>query len=137
MSTKTHTKRVSFSHDHDNLLKPHPTICVTFDITLSPSELILKGHVFTNSVPVRKPLRRRLFGSLVDLCATLDNATLTRDCTKQLQYDEYDDEYNEYNNDTYKKKFNMVFDEVIEFRGFSHPDFQSHGLSKNLLFASK
>lgn len=133
MSTKTHTKRVSFSHDHDNLLKPHPTICVTFDITLSPSELILKGHVFTNSVPVRKPLRRRLFGSLVDLCATLDNATLTRDCTKHLQYDEYD----EYDNDTYKKKFNMVFDEVIEFRGFSHPDFQSHGLSKNLLFAAK
>lgn len=137
MSTKTHTKRVSFSHDHDNLLKPHPTICVTFDITLSPSELIIKGHVFTHSVPVRKPLRRRLFGSLDNLCATLDNATLTRDCTKQLQYDEYDDEYNEYNNDKYKKKFNMVFDEVIEFRGFSHPDFQSHGLSKNLLFAAK
>mgnify|MGYP000947675119 CR=1 FL=1 len=39
--------------------------------------------------------------------------------------------------DKYKKKFNMVFDEVIEFRGFSHPDFQSHGLSKNLLFAAK
>jgi len=83
MSTKTHSRRVTFSHDHDDLLKPHPTVCVTFNKLLSPSELIEKGNIENIPVPIRKPVRRRLFGSLADLCAALDSDDanpLTQEC---------------------------------------------------------
>ena len=63
---------VTFSHDSDSLMKPLPTIRVTFNINLSPAMLMVVSKVEHVSPPEKKPLRR-LFGSLANLCATLDN----------------------------------------------------------------
>ena len=74
----TTVRRVTFSHDSDSLMKPHPTIRVTFNINLAPSSLMVESKVEHVAAPQRKPLRR-LFGSLADLCAALDDPEC-RDC---------------------------------------------------------
>ena len=82
----TTPRRVTFSHDSDSLMKPLPTVRVTFNINLSPDALMVESKVEHVAAPERKPLRR-LFGSLADLCAALDNPEC-RDCdTCRRTYD--------------------------------------------------
>ena len=94
------SRRVTFTHDSDSLMKPHPTVRVTFNIHLEPNRLMAESTVENVSAPERKPLRR-LFGSLADLFATMDNPECRQcdecDCT-------YDSDHNWQHNPKYPDK---------------------------------
>ena len=70
MASKS-ARRVRFSHDSDSLMNPLPTVRVVFNIHLSPADLMVDSEVEFVKAPMRRPMRR-LFGSLADLCASLD-----------------------------------------------------------------
>ena len=99
MSSKSF-RRVTFTHDSDSLMKPHPTVRVTFNIHIEPNRLMVESTVENVSAPERKPLRR-LFGSLADFCAALENPECRQcdecDCT-------YDSEHNWQHNPQYPDK---------------------------------
>jgi len=82
--------RVTFAHDLESLQDPLPTMRVVFNIHLSPSALMTDSEIEKPPKPQRKPLRR-LFGSLVDFCASMENPECRQcdncDCT-------YDSEHN-------------------------------------------
>ena len=74
----TPNHRVSFSHDSDSLMKPHPTMRVYFDITLEPSALMTSSHCEVVEPPQKRP-PRKLFGSLSEMVASLNDPEC-RDC---------------------------------------------------------
>lgn len=96
MSSKL-SRRVTFTHDSDSLMKPHPTVRVTFNIHLEPNQLMVDSTVENVSAPERKPLRR-LFGSLADLFDSMTNPECRQcddcDCT-------YDSDHNWQHNPQY------------------------------------
>ena len=72
-------RRVRFSHDSESLMNPLPTVRVVFNIHLSPADLMVDSEVEFVKAPMRRPMRR-LFGSLADLCASLDEDVKARPC---------------------------------------------------------
>lgn len=61
-------------------MNPLPTIRVTFNIHLSPADLMTTSDVEHVKVPMRRPRRRLFGGSLADLCAAWSDDVEARSC---------------------------------------------------------